>query len=147
MKKLLLCGIATTMLLGCSETIETRGNFIDSDRMNKIEIADSSRLDVINTWGTPTTVAPFDDRKWFYIGEKVELGALSQYDLVERKVIAIAFDDEWKVAAIETLDENDAQYIESVERETPTAGKELNALQQMIGNIGKFNANQMQPRN
>ena len=58
--------------------------------------------------------------------------------IVERKIIALTFDGQEKLADVITYTEADGQDIRIVSRKTPTAGKELTFLQQLFGNLGRF---------
>lgn len=142
-KKVALILSTCAVMAACTPTIETRGNFIDTERMEKITQGTSTRMDVVNNWGTPTTVDPFDDKKWFYIGEKVELKPFTMYELQERQIVALTFDDQGIISEIKTMDKDAAVDVDITSEKTPTAGKKLNAVQQMITNMGKFNSQQM----
>jgi len=146
MKKLSVLLCAGAVLVSCTPTIETRGNFIDAERMDKMAIGSSTRMDVMDTWGSPTTVDPFNDKNWFYIGEKIELKPFTQFELLQRQVVAVQFDDQGIISQIKTLDKNAAQDVDISSDSTPTAGQKLNAVQQMIANMGKFNSQQMGTR-
>jgi outer membrane protein assembly factor BamE (lipoprotein component of BamABCDE complex) len=52
--------------------------------------------------------------------------------------LIIRFNKNGVVKKIEYKDTTEQKPAEFVQRKTPTKGKELNALQQMLGNIGKF---------
>ena len=39
---------------------------------------------------------------------------------------------------IERFDKNDGQEIKVVKRKTPTRGKELTVIEQLLGNVGRF---------
>ena len=62
--------------------------------------------------------------------------------LLERKIVAIVFDDEGVVEDVVTYTENDKKDVELVSRVTPTAGNELSLLQQLFGNVGRFAGSQ-----
>ena len=60
-------------------------------------------------------------------------------EITQQKVIQITFNDAGRVAAIKNYDLADAKEIVMVQRITPTTGKELTVLEQVLGNVGKFN--------
>jgi len=51
----------------------------------------------------------------------------------------VRFDDKGVVSSIEALGLEDGRNVELVERATPTAGNEMTILEQVLGNMGKFN--------
>ncbi|MCR6632187.1 MAG: hypothetical protein NVV74_20240 [Magnetospirillum sp.] len=53
-------------------------------------------------------------------------------------MVSITFDRSGVVKDLVQRGLEDGIAIQSVERETPSAGKELGILEQLVGNIGKF---------
>ena len=94
------------------------------------------------TLGTPSTVGTFDENTWYYIGARTEKTAFFQPEVVERKVVVVRFDENGTVADIQELDQSAGQQVELVERTTPTAGRDMNFIEQMLGNIGRFSGGQ-----
>lgn len=123
----------------CSPVVATRGNLIDNDRFDRIAVGRSTANDVANVFGSPTTVSTFDRRTWYYIGQRTEKVAFFDPEIVERRVVRIEFSATGVVSQIEDLDLEDAQTVELVERETPTLGRRLTVLEQLLGNFGRFN--------
>ena len=134
--------MVAAMLLGaaaCSPVVATRGNLIDNDRFDRIAVGRSTANDVANVFGSPTTISTFDRRTWYYIGQRTEKVAFFDPEIVERRVVRIEFSPTGVVSQIEDLDLEDAQTVELVERETPTLGRRLTVLEQLLGNFGRFN--------
>ena len=124
---------------GCSPVTATRGNLIDDDRFQRIAVGRSTANDVAAVFGSPTTVSTFDRRTWYYIGQRTEKVAFFDPEIVERRVVRVEFTETGIVAGIDDLDLDDAQTVELVERETPTLGRRLTVLEQLLGNFGRFN--------
>lgn len=140
-KQLIGAGILATVLMvqaGCAPTVDTHGNLISDTKLSQVRPNISSMADVETAWGPPTTVAPFNENVWYYIGTQTETNGIIRHEVVKRRVIRVMFDDTDTVTDIKELNTKDAKEIEFVERETPTAGKEFTAFQQMIGNVGRF---------
>lgn len=127
-------------LASCTGRIDTRGNMADPEVVSQITPGDSTRGTVEDLLGTPTAVATFDDRTWYYIGRKTEKFAFFEPEVLEQQVVAIHFDSSGVVEEVKVYGPDDAREVELVDRTTPTAGKELTALQQIFGNLGRFNS-------
>jgi outer membrane protein assembly factor BamE (lipoprotein component of BamABCDE complex) len=140
-KLLLLAAGATLALAACSPTVATRGNLLEDERLAQIRPGVSTRDDVAAVLGTPSSVGTFDPNVWYYIGQRTEKTAFFRPDVAERKVVVIRFDDTGVISAMEQLDASDGQEVEIVDRRTPTAGKELTVVEQIISNLGRFNNN------
>ncbi|MCG5239168.1 outer membrane protein assembly factor BamE [Azospirillum doebereinerae] len=125
---------------GCAPTVATRGNLTDPELVAELQPGQSRRDDVAAVLGTPTSVGTFDPNVWYYIGQKTEKTAFFQPEVVERRVVIVRFDDAGTVREIKKLDKSNGQDIEMVDRSTPTAGREMSFLEQMMGNVGRFSA-------
>lgn len=140
----LLLGAATVLLglaaTGCSPTVATRGNLTDPERVAELQPGQSRRDDVAAVLGTPTSVGTFDPNTWYYIGQKTEKVAFFRPEVTERRVLIVRFDDKGTLREVKKLDETNAQDIEMVDRTTPSAGREMTFLEQMLGNVGRFAA-------
>lgn len=129
---------AAGILTGCAETVHTRGNLPDPTVVAQIAPGKQTREQITQMLGTPSTVATFEQETWFYIGGRVKTKAFFNPEVLERKILAIRFDKSGKVAEINSIDATKIEKVELVARETPTKGRELTFLQQIIGNIGRF---------
>lgn len=132
-----LLGLAAT---ACAPTVATRGNLTDPDAVAQIKTGATTRDEVASLLGTPTSVGTFDQKVWYYIGQKTEKTAFFKPDVLERRVVVVHFNDAGVVSDLKTLDHNQGLDIEMVERTTPTHGREMGFLEQMIGNFGRFSA-------
>jgi outer membrane protein assembly factor BamE (lipoprotein component of BamABCDE complex) len=135
--RLLAVAAFPVVLAACSPTIATRGNLLDEDRIAAIQPG-ATKNDVIAAWGSPTMIGTFDDSTWYYMGQRTKKTAFFDPQVTERKVIAVHFDSADRVAAVDQRDHKDGQRIDVVDRETPTAGKDMTVMQQLMGNLGRF---------
>jgi len=129
-------------LSGCSG-FETSSGVIPEQRdLRRLRPGEARKEDVAALLGGPSVVGTFDDNRWYYVGKRTERFAFLDPKLREQQVVVVEFEDDGMLRRIRTLDQNDARSINPVDRETPTAGAELTFLQQLLGNVGKFNPEQ-----
>jgi len=88
--------------------------------------------------GSPSAVATFNTNVWYYVSQRQETWALLRPELAEQKVLQITFNDAGRVQDIKQFGLNEAKEIDMVSRATPTAGRELTFMEQILGNIGRF---------
>lgn len=138
LSRLVLACAAAAVLSGCANPVATRGKMLEDERLASIKVGQSHREDVVQALGSPTTAGTFDEKIWYYIGQKTEQKAFFAPDVVERKVVKITFDDRNVVQKVETLDPNLAQSIDVVDRKTATAGNDTSILQDLLSNLGRF---------
>jgi outer membrane protein assembly factor BamE (lipoprotein component of BamABCDE complex) len=137
-RRIAAAGCLALALAGCSPVINVRGYVPDEDRLATITPKQTKRAEVERALGSPSTVSPFNDKVWYYMTETTEQVAFFDPDVLERKVIAIVFDEGDIVEDVVTYTEADGQKVKIVSRTTPTAGNEVTILQQLFGNIGRF---------
>jgi outer membrane protein assembly factor BamE (lipoprotein component of BamABCDE complex) len=131
--------IAVLGLAACTANVSTHGHRLDAAALAQVEPGQSSQDDVIQLLGSPSSIATFDDRTWYYVSQRTESRSFYYANVVSQDVVAIVFDDQGTVSHIDRHDLNGAREIDVVDRETPTAGNELTVLEQFLGNIGRFN--------
>jgi outer membrane protein assembly factor BamE (lipoprotein component of BamABCDE complex) len=137
--------ICLALLSACTPTVTTRGNLLSDTKLALVQPS-TAKSEVERLWGPPTLTAPFNENVWYYAGETTEQQGIYEPVVVKRQIIKVAFDAQDTVASIEKVDPAKAKDIEIVDRRTPTAGKEFTALQQAIGNLGKFNSDSVRKR-
>lgn len=137
--RLLLPLCAAALLAACSPTVEQHGQRLDPDLLAAIRPGVSSKEEVVRLLGSPSAAGTFDDRTWYYVTQRVEKTSFFQNRLVDQKVVAVRFDERGIVRAVEERGLEDARAVQPVADETPTRGSELTLVQQLIGNIGRFN--------
>lgn len=138
--RMLVAAAAILALAACETVIDVRGYVPDEDGLSKIQIGVQKKTDVSDLLGTPSSVAPFGDDTWLYISRKTKTVAFLEPKLLEQQVVAIVFDDTGTVSDVRRIDMADGKVIRHVARVTPSPGKELTFLEQLIGNVGKFNS-------
>ncbi len=126
-------------VFACSPRIDSRGNLPDPDRLAEIKPGEHSRDDVAEILGSPSSVGAFDQEAWYYISKRTEALAFFAPEVSERQVIIVRFDKKGVVTGVETLGLEQGHAVEPVDRKTPTAGTEMSILQQLLGNLGRFN--------
>lgn len=132
----LAAGLA--VLTACARTPDVRGHVPDPVALAQVRPAMQSREQVEKLLGSPSSVAVFNGEVWYYIGARTETFAFYRPKVLERQVIAIVFDASGIVKEVHRYGLEDGQEITPVARVTPTHGKRLGLLEQLLGNLGRF---------
>ena len=150
-RRLLNAGLALGILAtaaGCAARIDQRGNKPDEDQVVQINPGVDDKNRVAELIGTPSTISTFDDRTWYYISKRTETTAFFDPDVKDQEVLAVNFNEDGIVESMRLYGQEDGRTIAYVDRITPTEGKELTIIQQLFGNLGRFNPeNDDAPRN
>jgi outer membrane protein assembly factor BamE (lipoprotein component of BamABCDE complex) len=142
---LLLVGL---LLGGCSffqAKSQLRGNHVDADQLKELVPGTSTRTDVAALIGSPTARATFDDNTWIYISEVTRPRIARVQGVLSQDIVLLSFNDQGVLADVKRLNQEDALPVTVVARTTPSPGTEASFLQQLFGNIGRFNASPATP--
>jgi outer membrane protein assembly factor BamE (lipoprotein component of BamABCDE complex) len=134
-----VAAIVALSLAACTSSISTHGHRLDAAALAQIEPGQSAEGDVVQLLGSPSSLATFDDRTWYYVSQRTERHSFYHTTVVAQDVVAIEFDEQGTVSRIDRHDLNGAREVDLVDRETPTSGNEMSVLEQFLGNIGRFN--------
>ena len=90
--------------------------------------------------GTPSARSDFGEETWYYITHTKARVGLFAPETTEQKVTSVVFDENGQVKTIERYTKEDGKPVTLVSKETVTEGQKLTFIEQMLGNLGRFNA-------
>ena len=132
------------LLLAACSVVEApkqlRGNHVDDDQIKELVPGTSTRADATSLLGSPTAKATFDDNTWIYIGETTRSRIGRTPGILQQDVVVLSFDAGGVLRGVKRLNQDDGRDVSVVSRATPSPGSEASFLQQLLGNVGKFNA-------
>lgn len=131
--------LSFTGLSACTPMVATRGNMLEEYQLKEVLPGIDGKDDVIRKIGSPTTVSTFDDNTWYYMGQKTKKKGIMDPKVVAEKIIVVTFAaEDGKVVAVKEQKDG-REDIPLVQRTTPVSGNDFTFVQQMLGNVGKFN--------
>jgi len=110
----------------------------DIDVISAIQPQKSTRAEVERSLGSPSSVNLFGEETWMYIGEETEQLAFLERNINERSVLIITFNKDGIVENVESHGLEASRAVEPVERKTPTVGKKMTVIEQLVGNFNRF---------
>ncbi len=96
-------------------------------------------MQVAEILGSPSNISTFDQETWYYVSMRTETTAFFEPDVMTRQVVILRFDKAGTLADVRTIGLEEGRDVLPVERETPTSGNEMTIIEQILGNLGKFN--------
>ena len=126
-------------LAACSPTIQQEGNVPDVDQVVQINPGVDDKNRVTQLLGSPSAVSAFADRTWYYISRRTEQTAFMDPVVVDQEVLAVSFDNQNIVQDLKVYGLEHGRLVATVDRVTPTHGNDLTIVQQVLGNLGRFN--------
>lgn len=135
----MLIGVAT-LLCGCEGRMQQFGHPPLADMAAKLTPDVQTREDVLRVLGSPSTSSDFGPITWYYISAEQESVAFFKPETVRQEVLTIQFAEDGTIARIEQSTMKDGEDVRISNRETPTEGHKLGFVEQVIGNVGRFNS-------
>lgn len=118
---------------------QARGAQIYPEDISQLVPGTSTRKDVVALIGSPIAKAPFDDSTWIYVSQITRPVIGGTQSVRSQHVYAVSFDASGVLRDIVQKDKADALPVQVVARTTPSPGTTASFLQQLLGNIGRFN--------
>jgi outer membrane protein assembly factor BamE (lipoprotein component of BamABCDE complex) len=139
-RKLALAAVTATLLAtgACVPLTSYSGFQAIEYRPADVKVGEDTKSTVMEKLGSPSASSTFDNNTWFYITQVTDRVAFYKPRVAKRDVVAISFakDDE-HVQAVNTYTLKDGKVIAYNGRETPTRGRELSVIEQLLGNLGR----------
>jgi outer membrane protein assembly factor BamE (lipoprotein component of BamABCDE complex) len=135
-----LCALAVSSVVvqGCAPISVYQGFQVVDAKPSDLKVGEDTKSTVLAHLGSPSSVSTFDPNIWFYITQVSEHQSFYKPKTTRRDVVAVSFnkyDD--KITKIDTLSLKDGRVIAYNGRETPTRGRSLSVLEQIIGTLGQ----------
>lgn len=123
----------------CAPQVARHGFQAVDVQPSDIVVGTDTRDTVRARLGTPSAVSTFEpDAVWFYVSQTTAKYTFNLPEVTQRSVTQITFDEtSGRVLSVENLDLDDSIEVAYNERETPTRGRELTALEQILGTVGR----------
>jgi outer membrane protein assembly factor BamE (lipoprotein component of BamABCDE complex) len=137
-RSFLVLSTCAALMSACAPMVDSRGNLPDADAVLQVQPGIDDRLQVAKLLGSPSTVATFGDKTWYYISKKTSRVAFWDPTVLDQEVLMVKFDDAGVVSDMKVYGLEDAHAVTPDPNETPTSGRELTILQQLLGNLGRF---------
>ena len=139
MRKAALAALTASLLaLGaCAPMAAHQGYMAIEQNPADVKVGEDTRSTVLAKLGSPTATSTFDKDTWFYITQMSSKTAFYKPHVTSRDVVAIGFNkDNEQVTSVNTYTLADGRVIAFNGRETPTRGREMSILEQLLGSIG-----------
>lgn len=133
-----LCALAgAAALSACTPITASQGYQVIDERPGDIKVGTDTVQTVRTRFGSPTVISTFEPNVWFYISQINDSFGFYRPHVRDRQIVQVTFDKSSdKVTALKTYTAKDGKDVAYNTRETPTRGRELSVLQQVLGTLG-----------
>jgi outer membrane protein assembly factor BamE (lipoprotein component of BamABCDE complex) len=128
---------AAAAVSACAPAIGRQGFQVQDVAPKDLKVGTDTKSTVMEKLGSPSAVAAFDPNTWFYASQSFERYTYHKARVTSRDVTVMSFDkDSEKLVKIDTLGLKDGRKLAYNTRETPTRGRSLTVLEQLLGSVG-----------
>ncbi|WP_439473042.1 outer membrane protein assembly factor BamE [Brevundimonas sp.] len=137
--KLLIAALSVAALTSaCAPMVGQNGFQAIDAKPTDIVAGTDTRQTVLTKLGSPSTTSAFESETiWYYISQVTEKYTYNLPQVTQRSVTEITFNNDGQVAGVRTLGLEDGERISMNGRETPTRGRQLTILEQLLGNVAR----------
>ena len=126
------------LTVACAPVVGNHGFQVVDVNPKDVVVGTDTKSTVLAQLGSPSAVSTFEDNIWYYISQTTERYTYNRPQVSQRSVTAITFSEtDDKVTEVRNLGLEDGQQIAMERRETPTRGRELTVIEQLLGNVGR----------
>ncbi len=130
------------LVAGCSYLApppQPRGVRVDAEQLKQLVTGVSTQADATTLLGSPTAKGTFDQNTWIYVSQMTRPVVGGTLTVLRQNVVELRFDDRGVLRGVQSLDKANALPVSIVSRTTPAPGTEASVLQELFGNVGRFN--------
>lgn len=126
----------------CTPIYRNHGYVPSAQELATVSVGDS-REEVATKIGRPSAQGLLNDTGWYYVQSRWEhRGGRSPVE-VDRQVLAVTFSEAGRVTNIEHFGLEDGRVVALSRRVTEANIKGLSFIRQLLGNVGRFSADQL----
>jgi outer membrane protein assembly factor BamE (lipoprotein component of BamABCDE complex) len=138
--------ISLYILTSCGLKVTDNHGFVHDTNVNLNDflVGKSTKEDILNILGTPSTKSTFDGEKsWFYVSSEFKKFVFLDGENTDQKILIFSFDNN-VLEEKKLLSKNDINDIDYEKTVTDSSGKKLSWLKQFFTNLNPnpFGANQ-----
>ncbi len=139
---LILAATIVGGLSGCAPMVKNHGYAPDDELLAGITAGTDTRGSVRRKIGRPSTTGVFTETGWYYVATTVEHYLYYEPAVSDRRIVAVQFDTNDVVSGVNVYGFEDGRIIDLQTRTTPTQGRQLTIMQQLLGNLGTLTGEQ-----
>lgn len=134
--RILLFCLAAAALSACDRPLTTSGTYLTDSQTQAIGVGTSLEA-LVELYGPPSYTSPVDPSLVAYIGTRLENRIFQQPRPVDRRIVALDMRG-GLVRDLALIDLRDGRQITPSPARTPTNGRTITLVEELLGNIGRF---------
>jgi outer membrane protein assembly factor BamE (lipoprotein component of BamABCDE complex) len=138
--KFLLTIAPILLLSSCVVHVKDHGYEQNADNFAKLKVNQSTKEDVLDLLGSPSTTDSFNEDSWYYVSVKTKKVSLLNADVTGHVVNKLQF-KQGVLSNISMVDSKKKRALNFNKAESPVKGDDSGSFKDFFYNIGRYNKN------
>ncbi len=136
-----LGALTLVLVLGACAPVYRNHGYVPLDsELVDVKVGQSTRQDVADFIGRPSSMGMMTDGGWYYVGSRFKSYGIYEDREIDRQVLAVSFDDQGIVSNVERFGLDKGRVVVISRRVTESNIKSVSFLRQLMGNLGRISA-------
>ena len=131
-------------LISCNKSLENTGYLVNKSKLDLIKVNKTSKQEVIDILGEPTTKSSFAPKAYYYMERQYKQVAFFTPKLKKQNIISIKFDKKGIVNDVKVYAKSDAKSLSYDAEKITFEGNKFGVFKQVLENVGKFSSQAQQ---
>ena len=137
-KSIALFSFVLVFCCSCMIRQEHHGKELTKEALNKLKINKSTKEEVLDILGTPSSISTFNNNIWYYISLKKKGVSILNPKITDQVVIEIRFKNEILVR-LKKYTNDELSSFKFNKQKTEVKGNESGVLKDFVRNLGRYN--------
>lgn len=131
------------ILTACTPIVRNHGYVPDDQSLSSVVVGRTTRDELPALIGTPTAQGVLTGSTWFFVKSRFTQLGPARAEEVRREVVAVSFAPNGTVSNVERFGLERGRVVALSSRVTDPGVSAIGALRQILGNFGRFRADQL----
>ncbi len=132
--------MSSLIISSCAPIIDHRGYIFDQEKVDLLKEGVTNYEQVEQIMGTASLRSTVGTEALYYISSRFETHGYEAPQEVDRKIFVAYFDADKILSKIAHYGLEDGYIVNFIDRKTQTRGREYSLIQQLFGNLGRFDS-------
>jgi len=139
----LVAAAAISLTLAACQPVYRNHGFVPLDEdLTQVVLGQTTQADLLPLLGAPSAEGMLTNTSWFWIKSRFQHFGPNRPEEVAREVVALTFAEDGTVANVERFGLERGRLVRLSARVTDPGVSAASALRQILGNFGRFRADQ-----
>lgn len=133
-------------IAGCTHVYRNHGYVPPEIDLAQVQVGKTTQSELDSLIGRPSAQGVLTGSAWYYVGSRWDYYGAREPREIERKVVAISFNDSGTVSNVASYGLDHGRVVELSNRVTDSGIENISVVRQLMGSLGRVTAGQLLDR-